>query len=458
MNVNLLEKQLSGTAHSRFFSELFSNSLHFPIANALLEMLIEGPKILTEPDLYTILLACLVQAYFLSDWQGLKRLPGNLIGPAVYTFIEFGMEEKLKFFQAPNHIFYWCFGLAFGLLQAIRPNLKGAWLAFIVIFEEIIRASILVVMYYIFELKTDPQQLMSVQAFFSHQSHRFFSAVAILLGLNSGLANLNAKKYLDLLRETLAKLKIYSEWLLGRDLLGQAMVNPTALELKRLNRAVLFMDIRGFTRWSEPLVPEQVVNMLNRYYQTAESVVVQHRVIKFKFSADEVLAIFPDVDQALHAAMTLSIRIGMLLEDYDLGAGVGLHFGSVVEGLLGTHDVKFYDVIGDTVNTAKRIESVAHAGEVLISDAVRLVMNRSFRVGDERSVTVKGKEYPISVYLLDGMSIIDKSQERAGAETKPTNFLIHPKEFMLFYKENLGMAALLLFIGLTGVLLLLSQR
>lgn len=457
MKLNLLEKRLFGTAGSRFFNELFSNSLHFPIANALLEMLIEGPKILTEPDLYTILFACLVQAYFLSHWKGLKRLPGNLIGPAVYTFIEFGIEENLKFFQAPNHIFYWCFGLAFGLLQAIRPNLKGAWLAFIVIFEEIIRASILVVMYYIFELKTAPQQVISLQVFFSDPSHRFFSAVAILLGLNSGLANLNARKYLDLLRETFAQLKVYSEWLLGRDLLGQAIVNPAALELKRLNRAVLFMDIRGFTRWSEPLVPEQVVNMLNRYYQTAESVISQHHAIKFKFSADEVLAIFPDVDDALHAATTLSIQTRMLLDSYHLGAGIGLHFGPVVEGLLGTNDVKFYDVIGDTVNTAKRIESVAHAGEVLISDSVRLVMNHSFRAGAERSVTVKGKEYPISVYLIDGMSTIGKGQERADAKAKPTSFLIHPEEFILFYKENLGMAALLLFIGLTGVILLVSQ-
>jgi class 3 adenylate cyclase len=173
------------------------------------------------------------------------------------------------------------------------------------------------------------------------------------------------------------------------------------LQLKRLERTILFMDIRGFTRWSESRPPEDVVNMLNRYYQTAEATLNQYAVIKIKFSADEVLAIFPTVDDGLQAALKLRLQINQLLGRHGLGVGIGLHTGPMVEGLLGSKDVRFYDVIGDTVNTAKRIESSAISGEVLISDAVRIVIGATFRAGPKRYVTVKGKEEPVVVYPLE---------------------------------------------------------
>jgi class 3 adenylate cyclase len=161
------------------------------------------------------------------------------------------------------------------------------------------------------------------------------------------------------------------------------------------------MDIRGFTRWSEPRPPEEVVNLLNRYYQTAEATLNLHHVIKFKLSADEVMAIFPKVDDGLQAALKLRPQISALLGRHGLGVGIGLHVGPLVEGLLGSKDVKAYDVIGDTVNTAKRIESSAGPGELLISEAVRIAIGTTFRAGPKRQIAVKGKEEPISLYPLE---------------------------------------------------------
>lgn len=85
-----------------------------------------------------------------------------------------------------------------------------------------------------------------------------------------------------------------------------------------------------------------------------------------------------------------------------LGAGIGLHGGLVVEGLLGSANVKFYDVIGDTVNTAKRIESAARSGEILISEHVRNGTGQKLHLDSGREINVKGKEKPLIVYSVEG--------------------------------------------------------
>ncbi len=200
------------------------------------------------------------------------------------------------------------------------------------------------------------------------------------------------------------QLRVYSEWLLGRDLLNRALSDQNSLSLSRRERTVLFMDIRSFTRWSESRPAEDVVTMLNHYYNAVERVVNQHQVIKFKFTADEALAVFPTAEQAAQAALAMRTDIAALLERYGLGAGMGLHTGPLVEGLLGSAAVKFYDVIGDTVNTGKRIEGAAVAGEVLVSASTHAHLPARYQFGEVRPIAAKGKEEPQMVYPLVGVN------------------------------------------------------
>lgn len=397
-----LETRISGSPNLRLVREFFGNSFTFPLFNILLESLIENPlAYLSSLDPYLLIAASLAQAVFLTRWKsGWQRLPGNLIGPALYTLVEIGLDG-MRFFASPNHNAYWAFALAFGLLQAIRAYLPSLGIKFIIVLEDVIRSAILLTMYYIFEAKTNPQQTGNLQIFLQDSSHTFVALTAFLLGANIGLANLAAEGYLNLLRETSTKLRTYSEWFLGRNLLGQALESPESLSLKRVERCILFVDIRGFTAWSEARSPEEVVGMLNRYYQTAEPVLLTGKSIKFKFTADEVLAVFASVEEGLDAALKLRIQINNLLNRHGLGVGMGVHFGPVVEGLVGSKDIKFYDVIGDTANTAKRLENAAGSGEIFISEAVRLQLGHSFRVSEKRFLTVKGKEAPLLVYSLE---------------------------------------------------------
>ncbi len=399
MNAAPLQARLSGTPRTRFLLELFGNSAQFPIANILLEMLLEGPaKYLLAPDLYAILIAGLAQAWLLSRWETgprPRRFLGNLIGPALYTLIEISLEG-LKFFDAPHHLAYWGFACTIGALQAVRWRSGNAHLtAAALVLENVVRAGILLAMYVLFELISNPEYT-SVALFFADPSHRFVALANLLLGLSLGLSSLTGQRHLNLLKRTSAQLNIYSEWLLGRDLLARLIADPHALTLTRRERAVLFADIRGFTRWCEPRPPEEIVALVNRYYDSAEAILNRHQAIKFKFSADEVMAVFPGVAEATAAARELRGEFGALLKKHGLGAGIGIHAGQLVEGLLGGGGVKFYDVIGDTVNTAKRIESATNAGEILISEAAAGTLIQ----GERREIQAKGKEAPLAVFLL----------------------------------------------------------
>ncbi|MBI5142402.1 MAG: adenylate/guanylate cyclase domain-containing protein [Nitrospirae bacterium] len=399
-----LETRITGSLVTRFWLELFGNSAHFPIANIMLELLSEKPlDYLGAPDLYTIVSASLVQAYLLARWRigpTPRRFWGNLVGPALYTLVE-SLVEGPRFFLATHHLAYWGFAVAVGAMQAQRLRLPPGFSAPLIVIENITRTSILFFMYVVFETLVNPAQTASLSDFIGDTSHQFIGLAVLFLGLSVGLANLTTERYLALLKMTSTQLRTYSEWLLGRDLLGQTFVNPSALSLTRRERTVMFMDIRSFTRWSEAQSPEAVVDLLDRYYQVAESVISGHGVIKFKLSADEVMAVFPTAEQSVRAALELRAEASRLLSGYNLGVGIGLNSGPLVEGLLGSAEVKFYDVIGDTVNTAKRMESAAQTAEVLISESIRNAVGQTFRTGPRREIVAKGKENPLAVYPLE---------------------------------------------------------
>lgn len=399
-----LDARISGSFSTRFWLELFGNTAHFPLANLLLELLIEKPlDYLRAPDPYILVIGSLVQAYWLTRWQTSlhpRRFWGNLIGPALYTLVE-GILEGPRFFSAPHHLAYWGFSIVIGALQSLRLRLPIVFNNPIIVIENVTRTSILFLMYAIFETHANPTQTASLNEFFGDASHQFIGLAVLFLGFIIGLANLTADRYLGLLKETLAQLKKYSEWLLGSDLLIQTFTNPSALSLTRRERTVMFMDIRGFTRWSETQSPENVVNQLTKFYQVTESILIRHSPIKFKLSADEVMAVFSTTDSAIRAALELRSQVNQLLSSAHLGVGIGLDSGLLVEGLLGSAGVKFYDVIGDTVNTAKRIESAAQSGEVLISENIYNKMGQAIRVGTKREINVKGKAKPLVVYPLE---------------------------------------------------------
>ncbi len=193
-------------------------------------------------------------------------------------------------------------------------------------------------------------------------------------------------------------------------------LNPDQLQLggTRSQITALFADIRGFTHFSEQVTPEELVSILNRYLAAAADAILAQEGTIDKFLGDAVMAWFnapiPQPDhtlRAVHAALDLRSRIERLSQELQpeqrLSFGVGIHFGDAVLGLVGTEKRLEYTAIGDSVNTAKRIQENSKGGQILISEfAYRLVADQ-IDARPVESIIAKGKREPVVVLEVLGL-------------------------------------------------------
>lgn len=175
--------------------------------------------------------------------------------------------------------------------------------------------------------------------------------------------------------------------------------------------AVLFVDIRGFTTMSEALEPEKVVEILNEYLSLTTKSIFDNMGTLDKFVGDATMAVFnspfdlPDYEfKAVCAAMDI-VKGGeelekVLFEKYgrSVGFGVGVNCGPAVVGNVGCEFRMDFTAIGDTVNTAARLEANAKKGQVLISDEVYRRLKDRIEVKEVGELALKGKSKGFMVY------------------------------------------------------------
>ncbi|MDD5285467.1 MAG: adenylate/guanylate cyclase domain-containing protein [Desulfuromonadaceae bacterium] len=399
----LIEERIRGTLRGAVILEFLKNSFHFPLANILIELVLEGPAhYVRSLDFYASIGAASIQAYFLGRWsyEGKPRpFVGNLIGPLFYSVVEI-ITAPDEFFSMPFHYAYWGFALGIGIIQKLRLMSGEERQELLILIENVIRSGILAVMYWLIEMLTEPKYA-DLSLFFTNKSHIFMLSALLFMSIIVGLDDARSQRFLHILRGTTEQLQTFSNWLFGRNMLSMAMTDPAALSLVRRERSVIFMDIRGFTGWSEQQEPETVVKMLNRYYETAETVLGSFNVIMLKFTADEVMAFFADAAEGSKAAWRLHGACTTELSEFGLSVGTGVNTGLVVEGLLGSSELKRYEIIGDTVNTAKRICSAAESGELLVSKELFLKTEGFFKLIESREITAKGKSVPLEVCVVE---------------------------------------------------------
>ena len=177
--------------------------------------------------------------------------------------------------------------------------------------------------------------------------------------------------------------------------------------------AVLFVDIRGFTTMSEVLTPEEVVAILNRYLNLTTNSIFKNKGTLDKFVGDATMAVFNapfDLDDYVFRAVCAAMDIvdggaaleKELLEKFGrtIGFGVGVNCGEAVVGNIGCEFRMDYTAIGDTVNTAARLESNAKKGQVLISDVVYERLKNRIEVEELGEIPLKGKSKGVNVYSV----------------------------------------------------------
>tara|TARA_B100000575_G_scaffold74290_1_gene57901 strand:- start:3370 stop:5220 length:1851 start_codon:yes stop_codon:yes gene_type:complete len=186
--------------------------------------------------------------------------------------------------------------------------------------------------------------------------------------------------------------------------------SKTDLGGKLTNACVLFADIRGFTSFSEKTTASDLVAILNKYFTDMIDVVYEFNGTLDKIIGDELMVLFgipnnsdQDCQNAVDCGITMFKRLDRFNEELEkhnnhkLKIGIGIHFGEVVAGNIGSDKQMNYTVIGDNVNQAARFCSHARPNEIIISESVYdNILNKSLFT-DQIFINVKGKEKSIPV-------------------------------------------------------------
>ncbi len=177
---------------------------------------------------------------------------------------------------------------------------------------------------------------------------------------------------------------------------------------EHIEATVMFIDICGFTAISEQASADVVVNMLNNYFDVMVPVIIENEGYVDKFIGDAILAVFRgefSLDNAVDAALAVRSKINQLpisefLPNYTPQVSIGIARGEMIRGNIGAISLKRldYTVIGDTVNTAHRLQSIGQPNQIIIQERCRDKVKESFKCKEVGAFKLKNKEHAIKVF------------------------------------------------------------
>jgi class 3 adenylate cyclase/FixJ family two-component response regulator len=168
---------------------------------------------------------------------------------------------------------------------------------------------------------------------------------------------------------------------------------------------VAFIDICSFTSISEKESPDTVVKMLNRYFDLmVKEIIAQNGTID-KFIGDCVMAVFKGdyhLDRGIDACLAIRDNINTLPAEHSFHpkVAIGINSGEMISGNIGSAALRRldYTVIGDTVNIAQRLQSVAGAGQIVITEAAYEIVKQSFNCKKIGNAVLKNKDAEATLY------------------------------------------------------------
>lgn len=177
--------------------------------------------------------------------------------------------------------------------------------------------------------------------------------------------------------------------------------------------AVLFSDIRGFTAIAESLGPDAVARLLSEYFSEMVEVIFEHGGTLDKFIGDAIMALWgapiahaDDPDRALQAAVAMQQATELLNNRWaaanrpEIGVGIGINYGEVFAGNIGSQRRMEYTVLGDAVNVASRVCAEAAPGEILVTESLLGALRQTPPVEYLPQLALKGKSQVVQVYRM----------------------------------------------------------
>lgn len=188
--------------------------------------------------------------------------------------------------------------------------------------------------------------------------------------------------------------------------MGSREYESSLMENETLEATVMFVDICSFTSISETTSADAVVQLLNNYFDVMVKEIIAQGGHVDKFIGDAVMAVFRGnfhLDRAIDAALAVRSKVAMLpsvSDQFTPKVSIGINSGEMISGNIGSITLKRldYTVIGDTVNTAQRLQSVAKPNQIIISEAAWENVKESFNCRKVGDMALKNKQQEVAVY------------------------------------------------------------
>ncbi len=175
-----------------------------------------------------------------------------------------------------------------------------------------------------------------------------------------------------------------------------------------IEASVVFIDICGFTKISESASPDNLVNLLNTYFDVMVKEIIDHNGYIDKFIGDAVMAVFREknhLQNAIKCSQAIRSEIEKLPEkmmdiQFKPAVSIGINSGEMIFGNIGSQSLKRFDftVLGDVVNTAQRLQSVATPGQILITEKAAQKVKSNFELNNIGDKILKNKGAPVTVF------------------------------------------------------------
>lgn len=210
------------------------------------------------------------------------------------------------------------------------------------------------------------------------------------------------------------KLKPYIGIKVFEDMIHHHPAEENHLNSRR-DVCVLFADIRGFTAITEQEEPEEVVSMLNEYFEEMIDVIHRYDGILDKFIGDELMAVFgllPNsknaAADAVNTAVDMQVAVYKLMQQrrkenkITFSVGIGINAGMVIAGDIGSKMRRDYTVIGDTVNVASRLVNLSEGNEILVSRSIHERCKDDFHLQLKGKTKVKNRVQEVEFFRVAG--------------------------------------------------------
>lgn len=192
--------------------------------------------------------------------------------------------------------------------------------------------------------------------------------------------------------------------------MGNREFESTIMANETIEGTVMFIDICGFTKISETTAADTVVQMINAYFDEMVKEIIEQKGYIDKFIGDAIMAVFRGefhLDRAIDAALAVCEKINTLTDigsqvGYTPKVSIGIKSGEMVSGNIGSVSLKRldYTVIGDTVNTAARLQDAAKENQIIISEDCYKQVKESFKCEKVGSINLKNKANPLTIYQV----------------------------------------------------------